>query len=404
MESIVVHTFGEFSISYGNKSLSEKTIRSKKVKILLAYLLSFRKKEITQLELIDALWRDDESDNPVSALKTLMHRTRTALSELGINGGIQLIKNANGTYYWNNDVDTIIDTECFDEYYKIINSSDVDNDKKLEISLKAISMYKGSYLCNFASEYWVMTVSTYYNTLYSDIIKTATQLLYKKNDYLKIVDICTNAISINPYDEPVYYDLIDSLYESGNSQAALEQYRKAEKFFYSNFGVSLSDRFSELFKKISNTKNNLEFNLDIIEEDLTEKDKAEGAYLCDYEFFRQQFQLEKRASQRKKTPLQICLVSITDTNGNIPPQQIMNTCMQQIEDSIRYSLRTNDIFSRYSVSQYIIMLVNTTFENAGIVIDRINSNCKRKVRLNGLKIECSIKNFSPEMEMAGLNK
>ena len=84
----------------------------------------------------------------------------------------------------------------------------------------------------------------------------AIELLEKENRHIEIIDICKNAIAINPYEEDFHYNLINSLYESGSSQIAIEQYKYVEDFFYQNFGINLSEKFVTLYNKICNTKNN----------------------------------------------------------------------------------------------------------------------------------------------------
>jgi len=142
-----------------------------------------------------------------------------------------------------------------------------------------------------------------------------------------------------------------------------------------------------------NTKNNLEFDINVIEESLLEKNQLCGGFLCEYEFFKRQFQLKKRASQRDKSSNQICLVSITDKKGNLPPQKRLNVVMTEIIDAIRLSLRASDMFSRFSVSQYVIMLADASYNNAKMVLDRIQHNCSKYAQNSDVHIKCDLKDY-----------
>jgi len=253
LSRIYVSFFGEFSIVNDDKKICEKNISSKKSITLLEYLIAFRKKEISSLELIEVLW-SDECENPTSALKTLLHRTRHILSELQLNDNIKLINSVKGTYCWNNQIDTVVDSELFEQCYKELKKESYSDFDKIEMAMKAIQLYKGTFLSNSSSEYWVVTLSTYFNSLYIEIINIAIELLEKENRHIEIIDICKNAIAINPYEEDFHYNLINSLYESGSSQIAIEQYKYVEDFFYQNFGINLSEKFVTLYNKICNTK------------------------------------------------------------------------------------------------------------------------------------------------------
>lgn len=394
MRTLNISMFGELSISYNDKIVDEKSQHSRKTFLLLAYLIAFRKKAIPQFELFEVLWKDNESDNPVNALRTLLSRTRNILSKLDYPDVNRLIKASNGSYYWNKEIPVSLDIDIFEEYYNLLKKESISDDNKITYGKKALELYKGSFLSNLSSEYWVVPMATYYNSIFINIVNILIDLYLKQDDYASIVELCNTAIALSPYQENFYYYLIDALYETGNSKDAIEQYKKAEAFMYANFGVSLSSKFSSLYKKICNTKNNLEFNLEKIHEDLVEKDKIFGAFMCDYELFKQQFQLEIRASQRNNHPLQICLVSVVDQKRNIPPLKKLNNYMSGLENVIRSSLRASDIFARYSVSQYIIMLTNTTLENAKMVLGRIDSNCRKNISVPGLRAEFDLKNYS----------
>lgn len=394
MGTLNISMFGEFSISYKDKLIDEKSQHSRKSFLLLAYLIAFRKKAIPQMELFEVLWKDGESDNPINALRTLLSRTRTILSKLDYPDVSILIKASNGSYFWNNEISVALDTDIFEEHYNILKKSSISDDNKITYGKKALELYTGNFLSNYSDEYWVVPMATYYNSIFINIVNILIDLYTKKDDYLSIVELCNTALAITPYEENFYYNLINALYETGNSKGAIEQYKNAESFLYANFGVSLSSRFSALYKKICNTKNNLEFNLEKIHEDLVEKNRIFGAFMCDYELFKQQFQLEIRASQRNGYPLQVCLVSVVDSKGKIPPLTKLNNYMKSMENVIRSSLRASDIFARFSVSQYIIMLTNTTLENAKMVLGRIDINCRNNISISGVRAEFDLKNYA----------
>lgn len=48
--------------------------------------------------------------------------------------------------------------------------------------------------------------------------------------------------------------------------------------------------------------------------------------------------------------------------------------MGQLRNAIQYSLRRGDVFTRYSVSQYLILLPTISMENCEMVLKRILHN------------------------------
>ena len=120
--NLKIKMLGEFSISYNDNTLNDSTSRFKKVWSLLEYLITFREKEISQNELIEVLWEDENLSSPTNNLKTLVHRARNVLDSLGYTEGKNMIKFSRGSYHWNNDLDFEIDIEIFKNLIDKANS------------------------------------------------------------------------------------------------------------------------------------------------------------------------------------------------------------------------------------------------------------------------------------------
>ena len=81
---IQVKALGKFILSDGEYLLNDDILRSDRLKKLLIYILMHREHPITTQELAEALWTEEETDNPAGALKNLMYRLRKCLkSALG---------------------------------------------------------------------------------------------------------------------------------------------------------------------------------------------------------------------------------------------------------------------------------------------------------------------------------
>ena len=119
-----VWMLGEFSISMGEARIDDSGNRSRKVWLLLAYMIYNRNRPVSQEELISLLWGEDTgSTNPVNALKTMLHRVRTMLNQLDPTAGHSLIVRRGGSYAWNTDFDVDLDVERFDETGIVMTTS-----------------------------------------------------------------------------------------------------------------------------------------------------------------------------------------------------------------------------------------------------------------------------------------
>ena len=86
-KELKVCMFGGFSIRYGEKELTENSGRMKKVWALIEFLLAYRGNDVSQENLMEALWGDEEFVNPLGTLKNLVYRARKLLMELTKEGG-----------------------------------------------------------------------------------------------------------------------------------------------------------------------------------------------------------------------------------------------------------------------------------------------------------------------------
>lgn len=67
-------------LSAGDNQISDTEGRSRKVWLLLAYMIYNRDRTVSQEELVEVLWgKEPRSSNPTSALKTTFHRVRSLL-------------------------------------------------------------------------------------------------------------------------------------------------------------------------------------------------------------------------------------------------------------------------------------------------------------------------------------
>ncbi len=69
--------------------------------------------------------------------------------------------------------------------------------------------------------------------------------------------------------------------------------------------------------------------------------------------------------------------------------------MDELGSSIRNSLRRGDVYSRYSVSQYLMLLPTATYENGEMVLKRIIQNFKKEYSRKDLSITYSLQSVLP---------
>ena len=376
-QRLQISMLGGFSLSYPDgTAIDYQSNRSNKLWMVLAYLLTHRGKQITQDELIDILWPDEEIDNPVNTLKTMRHRLCGMLDALGGIPGKEMIRYNHGIYAWSEEVDCVLDIDQFSTYCALAEQEQ-DDSQKISYYLNALEYYNGDFLPKLSSEMWVMSAHAYYHAEYLRVVKKCIALLRTENRYYEIITVCQKAVTIEPYDEDLHRELIDALVRTGAKQSALNHYEKVKELFYHEFGINLSEDLVELYKQIIDETNDAQMDLSFIASRLQE-DMVPGAFYCEYALFKEIYRLMTRMMERSGQSVYLCLVSITDKNGkHIVNTKKQNEAVGRLRTAIQFSLRRGDVFTRYSVSQYLILLSSINYENTEMVLRRITDNFKR---------------------------
>ena len=79
----------------------------------------------------------------------------------------------------------------------------------------------------------------------------------------------------------------------------------------------------------------------------------------------------------------------------MPKLAILNKAMEHLNYAIRNSLRCSDVYTRYSISQYIVLLPTVTAEKGEMVLKRITSNFRKQYNRKDLRVEFKLQPVLP---------
>lgn len=371
---IYVRMFGGLSISAGGHTLSEDINRSRKSWNLLSYLIMTRSKDISINELFQALWQDDSQENPYGSLKTLVCRVRKRLEEAGFPAQ-EMILGQKGAYTWNPALEILLDAEQFEELCQEFLTPEDGDQAWEEAGREAFELYRGEFLPKLSEESWVRPLNAYYHSLYRRLVCRLAECELKRENFGSILEITERAAEIDPFSEDFHYYRIYALYRDGQSQTAIEEYRAVTERFYKERMMTPSERFKDLYEVISSGGQEIAADLSQVAEKLIRPSQGQladlGAYQCEYSVFKRLFQLERRKVERSGNSVYLCLLTVGDRRGCPLKPEIQARAMERLRAAVRKTLRSSDVYSRYSVSQYILMLSATTYENGERVMNRI---------------------------------
>lgn len=376
---IMVRLLGGFEMRMGGAVITDSQGRARQLWNLLEYLIAFRQRDISQQELIDMLWEDGNSDNPVNALKNLVYRVRTLLIEGGIPEEEKIILRHGGSYCLNPSLPFSIDTEEFEFLCKRAMQPGASVSERIELYRKALRVYTGDFLPKSSSEKWVVPIATYFHNLYIKAVNEVSTLLAAEQRDEEILDICEQATIIDRFDESVHEQLIRALIRLGRQNRAMAHYEYMTGIFYSELGVRPSDNLRSLYQEIVSAVNHVETDLHVIEEDLRETGTRTGAFFCEYEVFKNIYRLQLRLAARTGQPNFLTLITLeahVEEGQEVIHQ--LNSAMISILSILRTNLRKGDVISRFSASQYLVLMPLARQSMGDAVMERVQQRYQKE--------------------------
>ncbi|RRK32719.1 GGDEF domain-containing protein [Schaedlerella arabinosiphila] len=116
-----------------------------------------------------------------------------------------------------------------------------------------------------------------------------------------------------------------------------------------------------------------------IRKDLIEQIRKPGAYCQDYETFKGIYRFLERGIIRSGLKACAILISVVDGQGRSLQPGEKDDQMERLGEDIHSTLRIGDVYTRYSSSQYLVLVIDTT-EGQG---DRIAERIRGKFQAGG---------------------
>ena len=398
MEPIRICMLGEFSLTIGSSKICDSDNRSKKIWILLSYLICNRGRVISPKNLIELLWGDVSSKTtPENTLKVTFHRVRTMLDQLYPSAGHQLIVHRESGYMWCGDAPVILDIDEFDQ---LISAGAEDPDCDPTAYLKALALYKGDFLEKLSSENWVIPIATHYHNLYVQAVLQVVPRLSQRGRHQEAATVCRRAIAMEPYHEQIYQLLMGELAAMRNPKEAAVVYEELSRRLFDDFGIMPGDETRAAYRKATQSLNDHVLPMETVLEQLHEQTSAAGALQCDYDFFKVLCYAEARAMERSGKATHIALLSISPLmSRKTLSKRSLDRAMEHLAEEIRVNLRRGDSFSRCSATQYIVMLPQANYENSCMVCRRVIAAFSRKHPSSPVKINYMVQALSSRLPL-----
>lgn len=382
-----VRMLGAFTMEYDNRSIAFERNTLTKTNQLLQILFHAGEGGITREQLLTRLFGRDEVTNPSNSLRATVFRLRKLLVAAGFPESDEFIHIKSGIYRWTPAIPVELDVVMFEN---MANEALVAEGEDRYTKLKrACELYQGDFLPQLGAEEWVVVETVKYKELYIRCMEELCQLLKERHEYQALYQVASNAVALYPYDEWQVWQL-DSLIAQNQIKEATRLYEETADAMFRELGVAPSEQMTErLAKMSSDTPNRVEM-IDEIQEGLNEKELLGGAFYCSYPSFTESYRYMKRVIERSGQSAYLMLCTMTDGKGYpLEKSDRLDRLSEELGGAICEALRRGDLYTKYSLNQYLVLLLDIKQEDCQIVINRINAKFESPSRKNYLKYNIS---------------
>ena len=383
-ETYYVKTFGGLEITNDNVTVNIVELFGKQLVNLLQVLLFHSEKPVQKDELIDILW--PESKNPSSALKFSIFRLRSELNEIDFFKDKEVIVTTRKGYILNPNLDWNIDfVELQKAYNQINEGAELLDEKEFKIARKIFRLYQGRFYASPSQLHWILQKQEVFRQMYVKTMMRTSCYLYTQKRYDEMMLMNYQAVLIEPFNEGLHYYYMKGLVATRNYREALKYYDELNDIFLSELGTGLSKRFKQLYDIIiADHAKEESKDMETIMRELSNRDQQNQGFFCSYEIFKYFYELLLKMSVRNEQ--NYYLIMLQFSAGTLDYEKV-GVDFDRVKRLVSSCLRSNDLFTRTSETQLLLLVDCQTEENAHLIIQRISNKFysifrKKNYRMN----------------------
>lgn len=369
-ETYYVKTFGGLEITNDNVTVNIVELFGKQLVNLLQVLLFHSEKPVQKDELIDILW--PESKNPSSALKFSIFRLRSELNEIDFFKDKEVIVTTRKGYILNPNLDWNIDfVELQKAYNQINEGAELLDEKEFKIARKIFRLYQGRFYASPSQLHWILQKQEVFRQMYVKTMMRTSCYLYTQKRYDEMTLMNYQAVLIEPFNEGLHYYYMTGLVATRNYREALKYYDELNDIFLSELGTGLSKRFKQLYDIIiADHAKEENKDMETIMRELSNRDQQNQGFFCSYEIFKYFYELLLKMSVRNEQNYYLIMLQFSD--GTLDYEKV-GVDFDRVKRLVSSCLRSNDLFTRTSETQLLLLVDCQTEENAHLIIQRISN-------------------------------
>lgn len=366
--SVRIQLMGNYLFYIDEQRIENPVSKTRKGSALMSFLILNRGKPVANQRLLRELWPSNTVTNPENALKTLVSRVRTLLNQMAPGLGRSIVSDR-GAYHWEVQEGVKIDVlEILDIFDALGRERDESAQKALYQRL--LNLYKGDlYQTGDLDEepaYAEQLHRQYLNAVYQYL-----DILHKEEAYNDISAVCRTALNVDSFDDHLHIELMKAMVNLNRITDAMDQYQHAANMTYRYLGTEPSESMQAFYRQLNRSRKSLKFNMDAIRNELRDSSSEHGAFVCDYNMFKEIYNLQMRNLERLGTTMFLGIIMIGDADDSHVNYIRQDNIMNGLIEILRDNLRKGDIITHFAPTIVAVLLPTVNYETGSMVMERV---------------------------------
>ena len=387
-----IHLLGEFYMENTYYRFPQETKKSTQLILLIAYLIMYRHTVVSKEKLIKILWKEDESDKPEGALRNLVYRARKELQKFyPDNPELSFILSKGNTYAWNAEIPCEIDVVQMDELCRKIEEEEAP-EASYQYCKELLSNYMEDFMFEFHTQNWVELQKTYYDNNLMRATNRSCKLLMDKEYYDEVIKLC-DILGFKHYaNNHIHEYKLEAYRQTHQYSLALSYYHKVIDMYYGRLGIEVTPLCREIYTEVVQCIASNPVDVHELEQQLKENVRNEGTFYCDFDVFKNIYQMNLRSARRSSRSRYLVLLTMQQPEGLKEEAQQRESDI--LRDVITTELRKNDVFTKCSPFQYSLIIATTSIEGCDKAISRILDRFQQKKTIPESKLVYEYKHIN----------
>ena len=380
LQKIAIKMLGDFSVVADGRCVVDATAKLTKPWQLFCYLALDREHVTPSSVLLQELWGGEELADPANVLKNTVYALRRELAGPVKPAESPILFRAGG-YCLNGHIKWSVDTERFEQLgAKRRSAAPAAAKQKWQPGAKRRERFRENCCPGLAGEgAGSMRAARGFTRRYLASARALCACLAgAETPTASCWTLPPAQSATDPLDEDIALWTFRALDALHMQRAIVIAYNKTARYFEEEMGRPLCAEIGSIYAAAAEAVNKTEQDFAAIRDELSDALRSQrsdrGAFYCNYEVFKRMYAIVARTAQRARQVVALMLITVQGPDGGRAPEgEALAEAMDDLKLAIAGTLRKSDTFTKYSRSQYALLLPMESADDMAVVERRLSA-------------------------------